>query len=108
MNKEVRSYGGKPHFLRPYPWHLTPFGVWLWWRVPVWTKRNHAYGDGYKRLMSRRGFMWCGISSDWYHGYWIATGITHWRCSLRILGKPVYRWWHRGQKYRLTKHNLHA
>ncbi len=77
------------------PWHLTPVGQWLWWRVPVWHKARvdvDAIAFGYIGLRSRHGFFYAAITADYYDGYWPKIGMTYWRRSVRILGIPVVRW----------------
>ena len=90
------------------PDELTDFGCWLWWRWPRRIVRSVQRGEGFIGLKSYRGFLWCGLLTDYYHGYWLHTGITYWRRSLWLCGIKVVKWrrWNRKIMQRDLRRNI--
>jgi hypothetical protein len=56
---------------RKPPSHLTPFGIWLWLRVPIWAHWYSFFGmEGEFGLFSRNGYCFLGLRFDAYTTYW--------------------------------------
>lgn len=76
------------------PVHLTPFGVWLWLRLPRWRRRSVRLGEGFVGIRSERGFVWAGVMVDCYHGFLHPSfwRVLYWRRSVWLFGVPILRW----------------
>jgi hypothetical protein len=76
------------------PNHLTPFGKWLWWRVPAWRhKRAGSFGWGTKGIQTRGGFRLAALSFNCYDDWWPHTRLVpRWRLSVWVLGFRLAVW----------------
>jgi hypothetical protein len=81
--------------MKKSPDTLTPFGEWLFRKIPHWHGRNYRYGNIEKGLISPCNRLLIGWRMDGYSSYWPKMRfIPWWKCSFVIMGFVVWHFVH--------------
>ena len=71
-----------------HPNHLTDFGIWLWWRVPVFVwKKGDITGERISGIVARNGGGFLYVRTNAICGYW-----PHMRYSPYVIVKIAIRY----------------
>ncbi len=75
------------------PSHLTPFGKWLWLRIPRWHYTHPAWGEGRVSLRTPIGFAVYESGASMADAYWPHSGgVLYWKRYVVVMSRSVLSW----------------